>query len=120
MTHLIYDVDEAMGSVHDFTLCKTSLLLLAVCWAMVILADSGYQGIQDYHEWSLIPKGRCRIIFWLLNILSLLELCKKFQASCENLQIFTTPCLQSVYENLTQQNMENMQILFFHNINNHK
>jgi hypothetical protein len=57
-TWLIYDVDEAPGSVHDFTLCKTSLLLLAVCWAMVILADSGYQGIVDYHEWSLIPKKK--------------------------------------------------------------
>jgi len=22
---------------------------------VVILADSGYQGIQDYHKWSLIP-----------------------------------------------------------------
>jgi len=21
----------------------------------MILADSGYQGIQDYHEWSLVP-----------------------------------------------------------------
>jgi len=60
LTHVIYDVDEAPGSVHDFTLCKTSLLLLAVCWSMVILADSGYQGIHDYHEWSLIPKKKSK------------------------------------------------------------
>jgi hypothetical protein len=52
LTHRIYDVDEAVGSVHDFTLCKTCLLLLAMCWTMVILADSGYQGIREYHEWS--------------------------------------------------------------------
>jgi transposase len=52
---VIYDVEEAVGSVHDFKLCKTSLLMLAVCLSVLILADSGYQGIQDYHEWSLIP-----------------------------------------------------------------
>jgi transposase len=61
-SRLIYDVDEAPGSVHDFTLCKTSLLMLAVCLTVLILADSGYQGIQDYHWWSLVPikksKGR--------------------------------------------------------------
>ncbi|HBT75939.1 MAG TPA: hypothetical protein DEB39_03240 [Planctomycetaceae bacterium] len=43
-----------MGSVHDFRLCKESLLLLYVLSAM-ILADSGYQGILEYHECSLIP-----------------------------------------------------------------
>jgi transposase len=48
-------VDQAPGSVHDFTLCKTSLLVLAVCLTVLILADSGYQGIQDYYAWSLIP-----------------------------------------------------------------
>jgi hypothetical protein len=43
-----------MGSVHDFKLCKDSLLGL-VGLTVVILADSGYQGIQEYHELSLIP-----------------------------------------------------------------
>jgi len=47
-------VDEAWGSVHDFKLCKESLLIVMVL-AVIILADSGYQGIMDYHEWSLIP-----------------------------------------------------------------
>ena len=51
---MIYDVDEAPGSVHDFKLCKESLLLVMML-AVMILADSGYQGIADYHEWSLIP-----------------------------------------------------------------
>ena len=51
---IIYDVDEAPGSVHDFEICKTTLLLLMVL-AVIILADSGYQGIQAYHEFSLIP-----------------------------------------------------------------
>ncbi|HBT78414.1 MAG TPA: hypothetical protein DEB39_16150 [Planctomycetaceae bacterium] len=51
---MIYDVDEAIGGVHDFKLCKESLLFLAVL-TVVILADSGYQGILEYHEFSLIP-----------------------------------------------------------------
>ena len=55
---MIYDVDEAPGSVHDFTLCKTTLLLLGLM--VIILADSGYQGIVDYHEWSLIPMKKSK------------------------------------------------------------
>ena len=51
---MIYDVDESPGSVHDFKMCKETLLILAVL-TIVILADSGYQGIQEYHEWSLTP-----------------------------------------------------------------
>jgi hypothetical protein len=51
---LIYDVDEAPGSVHDFELCKTTLVLVMVLTVM-ILADSGCQGIQKHHEFSLIP-----------------------------------------------------------------
>lgn len=51
---MIYDVDEAKGSVHDFKLCKESLLLLYVL-SVMILADSGYQGISEYHACSLIP-----------------------------------------------------------------
>jgi hypothetical protein len=51
---LIYDVDEAPGSVHDFKLCKESLLTILIL-AVIILADSGYQGILDYHACSLIP-----------------------------------------------------------------
>ena len=53
-SRLIYDVDEAPGSMHDFTLCKETLLFVMVL-AVIIFADSGYQGIQEYHEWSLIP-----------------------------------------------------------------
>ena len=51
---MIYDVEEAPGSVHDFTLCKETLLFVLVL-AVIIFADSGYQGILDYHAWSLIP-----------------------------------------------------------------
>jgi transposase len=47
-------VDEAPGSVHDFKLCKETLLMVLILTVM-ILADSGYQGILDYHECSLIP-----------------------------------------------------------------
>ena len=53
-TRLVYDVAESPGSVHDFRLCKETLLILAVL-SVIILADSGYQGIQAYHEWSLTP-----------------------------------------------------------------
>jgi IS5 family transposase len=61
ISRLIYDVDEAMGSVHDFTLCKETLLTMLML-AVIILADSGYQGIREYHEWSMIPmkKGKNR------------------------------------------------------------
>jgi len=52
-------VDEAIGSVHDFKLCKETLLILA-CLMVVILADSGYQGIADYHEWSMIPTKKSK------------------------------------------------------------
>lgn len=55
----IYDVDEAMGSVHDFRLCKESLLILLYL-SVIILADSGYQGIREYHEWSLTPVKKCK------------------------------------------------------------
>ena len=61
ITRLIYDVDEAAGSVHDFRLCKETLLVL-LCLSVMILADSGYQGIREYHEQSMIPvkKGKNR------------------------------------------------------------
>lgn len=55
ISRLIYDIDEAPGSVHDFTLCKETLLLVVLLLAVIILADSGYQGIQSYYWWSLIP-----------------------------------------------------------------
>lgn len=58
---MIYDVDEAAGSVHDFRLCKETLLMV-LCLSVMILADSGYQGIREYHKESMIPvkKGRNR------------------------------------------------------------
>ena len=51
---LIDDVEEVPGSVYDFKLCKETLLRVLILTVM-ILADSSYQGIQDYHEWSLVP-----------------------------------------------------------------
>jgi hypothetical protein len=47
-------VETAMGNVHDFKLCKETLLSMLFL-SIIILADSGYQGIREYHEWSLIP-----------------------------------------------------------------
>jgi hypothetical protein len=40
--------------VHDFEVCKTTVLLIMVL-AVILFADSGYQGIHKYHEFSLIP-----------------------------------------------------------------
>ena len=56
---MIYDVDESPCSVHDFKLCKETLLTVMIL-AVMILADSGYQGIQEYHEWSLTPIKKSR------------------------------------------------------------
>jgi hypothetical protein len=55
-TGLIYDVDEAKGTVHDFTLCKETLIpILMFCVMLKLLADSGYQGIENFHANSEIP-----------------------------------------------------------------
>jgi hypothetical protein len=46
---MIDDGEESPGSVHDFTLCKETFLTVLML-AVVILADSGYQGITEYVE----------------------------------------------------------------------
>jgi len=52
-------MEESPGSVHapqikQGTLCKETLLTVRIL-AVIIFADSGYQGILEYHEWSVIP-----------------------------------------------------------------
>ena len=60
-THLILFIEQAAGSVHDFTLYKSSLGS-AVRADVKMKADSGYQGIAAYHKNSEIPfkKGKDR------------------------------------------------------------
>jgi len=59
----IYSVEESPGRVHDFELCKATLLQVLLL-SVIILADSGYQGILKYYEWSLIPlkKSKNRVL----------------------------------------------------------
>ena len=56
-------MEESPGSVHDFTLCKETLLFEMIL-AVIIFADSGYQGIQEYHEGSLIPIKKSKKKEW--------------------------------------------------------
>jgi hypothetical protein len=51
----ILDVQEAVGSVHDFKLFKDTIGK-AVDPSILIQADLGYQGIADLHANSQIPK----------------------------------------------------------------
>jgi len=60
-TLLILFLEQAPGSVHDFTLYKSSVGS-AVRPDVKMKADSGYQGIADYHANSEVPfkKGKNR------------------------------------------------------------
>jgi len=49
----------AKGRDHDFALFKKSKLRLVP--AVILLADSGYQGVQNMHPNSLIPQKSTRL-----------------------------------------------------------
>jgi len=53
-TLLILSIEQAAGSVHDFTLYKSSTGS-AVSSDVKMKVDSGYQGIVDYHANSEVP-----------------------------------------------------------------
>jgi len=53
-TLLILFIEQAPGRVHDFTLYKESVGR-AVSSDVKIKADSGYQGIVEYHANSEVP-----------------------------------------------------------------
>ena len=53
-TLLILSIEQAEGSVHDFTLYKDSTDA-AVSPDVKIKADSGYQGLAAYHTNSDVP-----------------------------------------------------------------
>ena len=52
-THKIISTYQEKGSVHDFTLFKTTVR--AIFWGILLLADSGYQGLLKLHKNSRIP-----------------------------------------------------------------
>lgn len=52
-TEVIYGISCDKGKVHDFKLFKDSNIKLDP--EITLLGDSGYQGIEDIHENSLIP-----------------------------------------------------------------
>ncbi|MCL2119493.1 MAG: transposase, partial [Planctomycetaceae bacterium] len=52
-TQEILCTDQAEGSVHDFGLFKLSVR--GIFWGILLLADSGYQGLPALHKNSRIP-----------------------------------------------------------------
>lgn len=52
-TKEIISLFQAKGSEHDFTMFKASFG--AISEQHLLLADSGYQGLYDYHAHSRIP-----------------------------------------------------------------
>lgn len=52
-------INQEKGKVHDFKLYKESIGN-KVLENIIIQADSGYQGIKDYHENSEIPKKKSK------------------------------------------------------------
>jgi len=51
--HKIISTDHEKGSVHDFTLFKTTVR--AIFFGILLLADSGDQGLLKLHKNSRIP-----------------------------------------------------------------
>jgi hypothetical protein len=52
-TQEIICTDQAKGAVHDFKIFKTTVR--AIIFGIILLADSGYQGLLALHANSLIP-----------------------------------------------------------------
>ena len=44
---------QAQGAIHDFQLFKSTVR--AIVWGILLLADSGYQGLLKLHKNSRIP-----------------------------------------------------------------
>lgn len=49
---------QSKGGEHDFSIYKRSKMKL--CEMLVLLADSGFQGIEDLHSVCWIPKKRSK------------------------------------------------------------
>lgn len=59
-TYEIICVDQCEGSIHDFNLYKNTIGN-KIRKDIKTLADSGYQGINDYHNNSEIPKKKSKL-----------------------------------------------------------
>lgn len=57
-TREIIAIFQGKGSEHDFSIFKRSEMKL--CEMLILLADSGFQGIQSLHSASWIPKKRSK------------------------------------------------------------
>ena len=49
---------QGKGSEHDFSIFKRSKMKFYE--TLVLLADSGFQGVEDYHKASWVPYKRCK------------------------------------------------------------
>ena len=49
---------QAEGAVHDFKVFKLSIR--AILWGILLLADSGYQGLLSLHKNSRIPHKKSK------------------------------------------------------------
>ena len=54
----IYSIDVSKGKTHDFQMYKDSEIVLDN--SNTIIADSGYQGIQNIHSNSIIPEKKLK------------------------------------------------------------
>ena len=54
----IYSIDVSKGKTHDFQMYKDSEIVLDN--SNTIIADSGYQGIQNIHSNSIIPEKKIK------------------------------------------------------------
>ena len=57
-THEVIAIFQGKGSEHDFSIYKRSGIKL--CEMLLLLADSGFQGIEDYHSFSWVPHKKSK------------------------------------------------------------
>jgi len=57
-TKEVLAIFQGRGSEHDFSIFKRSGIKL--CEMLILLADSGFQGIEDFHPACWIPKKKSK------------------------------------------------------------
>jgi hypothetical protein len=58
VTKEVLAIFQGKGSEHDFSIFKRSGMKL--CEMLILLADSGFQGVQDLHSASWIPMKKSK------------------------------------------------------------
>jgi hypothetical protein len=58
LTKEVIAIFQAKGSVHDFSMFKNAKMRF--CKMMILLADSGFQGVQDFHNTCWIPHKKSK------------------------------------------------------------